>query len=268
MVRILILGFGRMGKCILTTALKHGHEVVGVVESPESKDLGKDAGELAGVGRIGVTITSAENLREVITKTQPEVGVDFSRANATLSNLPILAEEGVNAVIGTTGFSEEDKRTITNIVRDSNIGVVFSPNMSIGVNVFWKIIKEATKMLPDYDVEIVEIHHRFKLDSPSGTALKTAEIIVNERGLDIDKSLIYGRRGKRERTKEEIGIHALRAGDIVGEHIVLYATLGERLEFTHRAHSRDAFALGAIKAVEFIRGRKGMYEMSDVITSS
>ena len=139
--------------------------------------------------------------------------------------------------------------------------------MSIGVNVFWKLIREATGLLDgkDYDIEIIEMHHRFKKDAPSGTALRAADVISEELGKNLNDLAVYGRKGISERSKKEIGIHAVRAGDIVGEHTVLFGNLGERIEITHRAHSRLAFANGALEAVKFVHRKKGIYDMGDVL---
>ena len=264
-MKVGIIGFGRMGKQIAKRALDEGMEIACVVDVSSHPDQNKDIG--IGLGRepINVKLSSAENLKETIRESKPDVMIDFSSASACVNNTKIITENKINIVIGTTGFSESQLSEVkTNISRYS-IGAVLSPNMSVGVNVFWKLVGDAAKLLKDYDIEIIEAHHILKKDAPSGTALKTAEVISNALNKKLDDVAVFGRRGLAERKTGEIGIHAIRAGDIVGDHTVLFATQGERIEITHRAHSRDAFVNGVIKSTEFIKGRIGIYDMSDVL---
>jgi 4-hydroxy-tetrahydrodipicolinate reductase len=265
MAKVAVLGVGRMGKGIIAEAVSAGMQVVAAVDAPASPQIGKDAGMLAGISLLNVLVSSAADLEKTLDKTKPDVVIDFSSADACIKNFPIISWKGVNVVIGTTGLKPEQLEAIKADAKRNNIGVVISPNMSVGVNVFWKIIAEATKNLRDYDVEIIEKHHRFKKDAPSGTALKTAEIISKELNKDLVDNAVYGRHGLSERKAGEIGIHAIRGGDIVGEHTVMYTTLGERIEITHIAHSRGALIGGAIKAAKFIAGKKGVYGMNDVL---
>lgn len=264
MTKVAVLGVGRMGKGIIAEAVSAGFQLVAAVDAPTSPQIGKDAGMLAGISLLNVLVSSAADLEQTIAKTKPDVVIDFSSADACVKNFPTLAKKGVNVVIGTTGLKADQIEAIKADAKKNNIGLVVSPNMSVGVNVFWKIIAEATKNLKDYDVEIIEKHHRFKKDAPSGTALKTAEIIAKEQGKPT-LDAVYGRHGLSERKAGEIGIHAIRGGDIVGEHTVLYTTIGERIEITHMAHSRSMFIGGVIKAVKFIAGKKGVYGMNDVL---
>jgi len=264
MTKVAVLGVGRMGKGIIAEAVSAGMQVVAAVDSPGNPQIGKDAGMLAGISLLNVLVSSAADLEKTLDKTKPDVVIDFSSADACAKNFPIIAKKGVSVVIGTTGLKPEQLEAIKADAKKCNIGLVVSPNMSVGVNVFWKIIAEATKNLKDYDVEIIEKHHRFKKDAPSGTALKTAEIIAKEMGKPT-LDAVYGRHGLSERKAGEIGIHAVRGGDIVGEHTVMYTTLGERIEITHIAHSRSAFIGGVIKAAKYIPGKKGVYGMNDVL---
>jgi 4-hydroxy-tetrahydrodipicolinate reductase len=264
MAKVAVLGVGRMGKGIIAEAVSAGMQVVAAVDSPGNPQIGKDAGMLAGISLLDVLVSSAADLEKTLDKTKPDVVIDFSSADACIKNFPIISWKGINVVIGTTGLKADQLDAIKADAKRNNIGVVISPNMSVGVNVFWKIIKEATKNLKDYDVEIIEKHHRFKKDAPSGTALKTAEIIAKEMGKPV-LDAVYGRHGLSERKAGEIGIHAVRGGDIVGEHTVMFTTLGERIEITHIAHSRGALIGGAIKAAKFIQGKKGVYGMNDVL---
>ncbi len=251
MIKIAVLGVGRMGREIIKQAAAD-FKIVATIDSPKSEFLGKDAGILSGIEPIRVTVESSDNLAGILDRAKPDVVVDFTNADACAKNSRIISDKKVNMVIGTTGFTEEQMSELKNNITKNNIGAVISPNMSIGVNVFWNLVRDASKFLRDYDIEVVEAHHRFKKDKPSGTALKTAEVIAKETG----------------KNKEEIPIHAIRAGDIVGDHTAVFATPGERIEITHRAHSRMAFVNGVLKAVKFIYGKKGIYGMNEVLSES
>lgn len=265
MTKIAMLGVGRMGKGIIAEAVKEGLEVVAAIDSPENPLVGKDVGAVSGIDVLGVKVTSAADLEETLEKAKPDVVVDFTNAEACFWNFKLICKRGINMVVGTTGFSEKQLKEMGKEAKKCGIGMVISPNMSVGVNVFWDIVRGATKHLKEYDVEIIEKHHRFKKDAPSGTAIKTAEVIAKEIEKDLTDIAVYGRKGMSERKKGEIGIHAIRAGDIVGEHTVIYSTLGERVEITHIAHSRSAFIQGVIKAIEYVKDRKGVYGMDDVL---
>jgi len=265
MIKITILGLGRMGKEVLRQCIAEGFKIVSVIEAPKSPLLGKDAGTLAGIEPLGIWVTNSEDLSETLDEDKPDVTIDFTNAHACVENSKLICERGINMVIGTTGFIESEMKELRENIEKYKTGAVISPNMSIGVNVFWEIVRRASELLKDYDIEIVEAHHRFKKDAPSGTALKTAEIISEKLGRDLKGTAIYGRRGMKERNPGEIGIHAIRAGDIVGEHTVIFGTLGERVEIIHRAHSRAAFAKGVVEAVKFIKDKRGIYGMDDVL---
>jgi len=266
-MRIGLIGIGRMGKGIARMALEEGMEVVAAVDVPGNPDAGRDIGLLAGYGSTGVKVSSFENLNEILNESKPEVMVDFSTSEACVKNSKIVTGNRINMVIGTTGFSDAQIREVKDSVLANDAGAVIAPNMSVGVNIFFKTAGELTKLLKDrgYDIEIVEAHHIFKKDAPSGTALRTARVIADALGKNLDDVAVYGRKGLKERSKDEIGIHAVRAGDIVGEHTVLFATQGESIRLEHRAHSRDAFVKGVIEAVKFIKGKKGLYDMGDVL---
>jgi len=212
----------------------------------------------------GGKIKIVDNLAEIIGLC--DVVIDFTAPEATLSNLEICKENKKAIVIGTTGFNTEQKNKIA---KASNlIPIVFSPNMSVGVNLLFNLVKRTAEVFGDeYDIEITEAHHKFKKDAPSGTALKIAEIIANTLGRDLEKNAVYGRKGiVGERRRGEIGIHSIRAGDIVGDHTILFSTPGERIEITHRAHTRETFARGAVKAAKFVTSKKnGLFDMADVL---
>ena len=254
---------GRMGSR-LVALLQEDKELrlVAALEGPGHHALFKDAGEIAGVGRLDVPITAEPD--GALGKDR--ILIEFSVPDASLAHLRLVARLGGRAVIGTTGFSPAQRGEIERLAKE--VPVVLSPNMSVGVNVAFRILGEMARMLgDDYDVEITEIHHRFKKDAPSGTALRMAEVVAEALGRDLTKTAVYGRHGlPGERTRKEIGMLSLRSGDVVGEHTVTFGALGERLELTHKAHSRDNFARGALRAARFIAtAGPGLYSMQDVL---
>ncbi len=247
---------GRMGRLIVQNVVQD--KELELVQAFDLREIGRDAGEVAGVGRIGVPIIDANEMEE---KLDADVLVDFTTAEGAVENIRIASQKGVKLVVGTTGFTEEHWRRIEEFCK--NVPAVISPNFSVGVNIFWKLVEFAVQFLKDYDVEILEMHHRFKKDAPSGTALKAAEIIRKYLG---ERKLVFGREGVCPRG-DEIGVFAIRGGDIVGEHTVFFIGMGERIEITHRALSRQAFASGAIRAVKWIAkvDKPGIYGMNDVL---
>ena len=264
MIRAVVCGAaGRMGGRIIAMIREaDDFTLVGAVEQPNSASIGQDAGEVAGMGKLGVPVVG--DLSAVIGEGQ--VVIDFTTPQATLSHLAIAAQAKVPVVVGTTGFGTADLSRIKAL--SVAAPCVVSPNMSIGVNLVFKVLAGVASVLGEgYDVEIVETHHRLKKDAPSGTALKMAQVIAETLGRDLDKVGVYGRKGMvGARDKEEIAIHALRAGDVVGDHTVIFDGMGERIEVTHRAHSRDNFARGALRAARWIIGRPpGLYDMQDVL---
>lgn len=270
MINVAVTGAcGRMGSKIIKTILEQEDmTVVAAIESPNTPAEGKDVGEIIGIGEIGVEVNGAENLSKVLKNSGADVLVDFTIADAAVETIKTTSNEGVNLVVGTTGFSDEQLTEIKDSISSNQNRAVIAPNMAVGVNVFFKVIKDLAAIIGDYDVEIIEAHHRHKKDAPSGTAVKAAEIIAGELNRNLDDVGVYGRKGiVGERTDEEIGIHAVRGGDIVGDHTVLFAGDGERLEITHRAHSRQSFVSGVIKAVRYvITADKGcVSDMGDVL---
>ncbi len=255
---------GRMGKRLVDLVNAQAEaEIVGALEYSEHPFLGKDAGEVAGIGRLGVPLVGS--LKE-LAGSGAQVMIDFTAPQATLANLEWAVAEQVAMVIGTTGMSLEERGLLAAAARE--IPVVFAPNMSVGVNVLFKVVAEVAAILgEDFDVEILEAHHRLKKDAPSGTAVRLGEIVAETLGRDYEKDAVFARQGfTGERTQREIGMQTLRAGDIVGEHTVMFGGMGERLEVIHRAHSRDNFASGAVRAALWLAGREpGLYDMQDVL---
>ncbi|CAM2966111.1 4-hydroxy-tetrahydrodipicolinate reductase [Moritella viscosa] len=264
-VRVAVMGCnGRMGRTILEAIQdSDGAAVVGAaIERPECNFLGADVGELAGLGSLGVKVVSS--LADVVNDF--DVIVDFTTTEATLNHLEFAVANNKKIVIGTTGFSDEQKQQIHDA--GNTIGVVFAPNMSVGVNVMFKLLEMAAKVMGDYtDIEIIEGHHRYKVDAPSGTALGMGEVIADTLGRDLKKVAVYGREGNTgERERETIGFSTIRAGDLVGEHTAMFADIGERIEITHKASSRMTFAKGAIRASAWVFSQeKGLYTMQDVL---
>jgi len=264
MIKLTVCGAaGRMGSRIIAL-LKDYPEIklVGAVESKDNPRLGNDAGVVAGIGQLGIKIV--DDIEKVIDNT--DIAVNFTNPEATIEHLKIVKEYKKSIVIGTTGFDNNQISLIQETSKE--IPIVLSPNMSIGVNLLFKILKDVAKVLgDDYDVEIIEVHHRMKKDAPSGTAIKMAKVISEALGRNFDEVAVYARKGIiGERTKKEIGIQTVRAGDIVGEHTVIFGGLGERIEIVHKASSRDTFARGALKAVLWLYGKPaGLYDMGDVL---
>jgi len=260
MIKIAITGAaGRMGRRIAALAIESEQfDIVAGVEAPGSEGVGKDIGELAGAGAFGVKV--AEELTET-----PQVLIDFSEPESTMIWLEECRVRGVPMVAGTTGLTESQRAAVADAARA--IPIVHTANFSVGVNVLLKIVGQVAKTLgPDYDIEIAETHHRFKKDAPSGTALALAKAICAALGKDPGEALVYGRGGQCPRKPGEIGMHALRVGDNVGEHVVHYGNLGETITFGHFAHTRDTFARGALRAAQWLVGRKpGLYTMQDVL---
>jgi 4-hydroxy-tetrahydrodipicolinate reductase len=263
MLNIAIAGCsGRMGRALLEAVLRADDlRLAGALERPGSALLGRDAGELAA-SPAGVAITD-----DVPAALQAcRVLVDFTRPEGTLEHLQHCRNHGVNLVIGTTGFSPEQKLAIQDASRD--IAIVFAPNMSVGVNLVLNLLRQAAKVLADgYDIEIVEAHHRHKVDAPSGTALRMGEVIAETLGRDLSTCAVYGREGVTgERDPATIGFATVRGGDIVGDHTVLFAGIGERVEISHKASSRATFAEGALRAARFLANRRnGLFDMQDVL---
>ncbi len=264
MTRVGIVGAGgRMGKALIEACDQAaGVSVTVATERAGSSLVGADAGELAGVGTLGVAI--ADSLAAVVE--QCDVVIDFTRPEASLVHLDVCRQHGVRMVIGTTGFSSEQREQIAAAARD--IGIVFAPNMSVGVNLCLKLLDTAARVLGDeVDIEIVEAHHRHKVDAPSGTALRMGEVVADALGRDLGECAVYGREGHTgERERKTIGFETIRAGDIVGEHTVMFAGLGERVEITHKASSRMTFANGAVRAAAWVMAQDaGLFDMQDVL---
>jgi 4-hydroxy-tetrahydrodipicolinate reductase len=255
MIKVAVNGAGgRISSKIVKTILKtEDMEVVAAIGRSDTPQEGKDLGEMVGMGKIDVPVTGAQMLSEVLNDKKVDVMVDFTSAQTAVEAIQTAAECGVNVVVGTTGFSDPQMDEIKKSIKENRVKAVISPNMAVGVNVFFKIIRDLAQILNDWDVEIIEAHHKHKTDAPSGTALKAYHIIADELGIGGDESLICGRQGiVGARSPGEIGVHAVRGGDIVGDHTVLFAGEGERLEIIHRAGTRQAFVTGVIKAVQYV----------------
>jgi 4-hydroxy-tetrahydrodipicolinate reductase len=263
-VKAIVIGAaGRMGGRILSAI----HETAdvhlsGAVERNDHPFLGRDAGEVAGMEKWNVPLVGG--LREVIAS--GDVVIDFTNAEASLKNLEIASANGKAAVIGSTGFSPQHIEEARRFAQ--KVPCVLSPNMSVGVNVMFKVVGDLARILgDDYDLEVIEAHHRMKKDAPSGTAMKLGQVLAEATKRSFGEVGVFARKGIiGERTRKEIGMQTIRAGDIIGEHTVIFGGLGERLEVTHRAHSRDNFARGAVRAARWVVGQKpGLYDMQDVL---
>ncbi len=265
MTRIAIVGVaGRMGRTLVNAVQQdEGATLAGGVVEPGSSLVGADIGELAGVGRLGVS--AVDDLAAIVDDF--DVLIDFTAPRVTLANLAVCAAHGKRMVIGTTGLSDEELAEL-DAFRDK-LPFVFAPNMSVGVNLTLKLLETAARALGDegYDIEVIESHHRHKVDAPSGTALKMGEVVAESLGRTLKEHGVFERVGQcGPRSDKEIGFATVRAGDIVGEHTVMFATEGERIEITHKASSRMTFAKGAVRAARWVAGQgNGRYAMQDVL---
>ena len=264
MVKMAVAGAaGRMGSRITALSREYkGLQLAGAFERKGHKDIGKDIGIITGIGETGVKLVDSF---ESIMK-NADVIVSFTTVEASLAHLKAAASKGKAMVIGTTGFTKDDLREVSKLTR--KIPCVMASNMSMGVNLLLKILQDIAKALGEgYDIEIIEAHHRMKKDAPSGTALKMAQVIADALKRNLDEVAVYARKGIiGERTAKEIGIQSIRAGDIVGEHTVIFGGLGERIEITHKVSSRDTFARGALRAALWVANKPaGLYDMQDVL---
>jgi 4-hydroxy-tetrahydrodipicolinate reductase len=264
MLNIIVSGAaGRMGARITSLANEHKDlKIVGAFEHKDHPKMGADIGEATGIGKIGVAVTI--DIKSV--KEKADVIIDFSSPKATVELSRIASDKGIAMVIGTTGLGEDEVEMIKS--GTNNIPCVLAPNMSVGVNLLLKVLADIAKVTgDDYDVEIIEAHHKLKKDAPSGTAMKMAHVLASALHRNLDETAVYARKGLiGERSVKEIGIQTIRAGDIVGEHTVIFGGLGERIEVTHKASSRDTFARGALKAALWVSKKPpGLYDMQDVL---
>ena len=262
-IRIAVVGAsGRMGRMIIESTLKDGQaRLVSAIDQPGLSAIGKDAGELVGMPcGVPVTIDVEAGIA------QAECLIDFTRPEGTLEHLALCRRHKVAIVIGTTGFDEAGKQSIADAARE--IPLVFAPNMSVGVNMVFKLLETASRILSQgYDIEIFEAHHKHKIDAPSGTALRMGEVVAKALGRDLKKCAVYGREGLTgERDPSTIGFATVRGGDIVGDHTVMYCGTGERVEISHKAGSRMPYALGSLRAARFLADKSsGLFDMQDVL---
>ena len=252
-----------MGRNLIQAVNQHESlELTAATERPGSSLVGADAGEVAGVGKLNVSIS--HSLTKVVDDF--DVVIDFTGPEATMIHLDICREHGKKMVIGTTGLNDEQKARIDAAAKD--IGIVFAPNMSVGVNLCFKLLELAARVMGEgADIEIIEAHHRHKVDAPSGTALRMGEVVAETLGRDLKEVAVYGREGQTgARDPKTIGFETIRAGDVVGEHTVWFATEGERVEIVHKASSRMTFANGAARAAAWLEGKaNGRFDMQDVL---
>ncbi len=253
---------GRMGKTLIEAVMADPHAVLAAaLEQPGSPDIGKDAAQFLGTPS-GVTI--GHDVDAALAKA--DCLIDFTRPEGSLVHLEVCRRRGVHMVIGTTGFDVAGKQSIEAASKD--IPVVFAPNMAVGVNAVFKLLDVAARILNEgYDIEVIEAHHRHKVDAPSGTALRMGEVVAAALGRDLGDCAVYGREGHTgERPATQIGFSTIRGGDIVGDHTVLFAGTGERIEITHKSASRMSYALGSLRAGRFLQGRRsGLFDMQDVL---
>ena len=264
MINIAVTGAaGRMGRSLINACQQsESCQLSAAIEHDGNPLIGGDAGDIVGIGTLGVELVG--KLADVAD--QFDILIDFSSPEATLDNLAFCVANDKGIVIGTTGFSDEQKQQISDAAKC--ISVMFAPNMSVGVNLCFKLLDIAARVLgDDVDIEIIEAHHRHKVDAPSGTALRMGEVVADALGRNLEECAVYGREGiSGERDRKTIGFETIRAGDIVGDHTVMFAAEGERVEITHKASSRMTFANGAVRASIWLQDQKaGLYDMQDVL---
>lgn len=254
---------GRMGRCLIQAVEQtEGLELSAAIDRADSSLIGADAGEVAGVGKLGIAISSDI---EQATK-DSDIIIDFTLPEVTMALLPACVAHQCRPVIGTTGFDADQKQAIEDAAEQ--VATILAPNMSVGVNLSLKLLDIAARVLgDDVDIEIVEAHHRHKVDAPSGTALRMGEVVADALGRDLKQCAVYGREGRTgERDRNTIGFATVRAGDIVGDHTVMFAAEGERVEITHKASSRMTFAFGAMRASSWLMQKQnGLFDMQDVL---
>ncbi len=265
MIKVAVTGAaGRMGKSLINSCVQLPEtQLSAAIEHPLNEALGVDAGIVAGVGALNIKIESS--IKKVIQDF--DILIDFTRPEITLENLEVCRQSRKSIVIGTTGFTPDQIEIIELAAKE--ISVILAPNMSVGVNLCLKLLKTAAQVLgDDVDIEIIEAHHRHKVDAPSGTALRMGEVIAESLDRDLSECAIYGREGiSEERDRRTIGFSTVRAGDIVGDHTVMFADIGERIEITHKASSRMTFANGALRAAIWLKGKdRGLFDMQDVLS--
>lgn len=253
-MRICLVGLGKTGKEIAKVLVKQeGMELVSVVCRPGSDKIGKDLGQVIGIRDTGIIIESSEHLEHIIFRTKPDIAIDFSNPHATVRNAVVFSRMKVNMVIGTTGFSPVSLKRLYILTKKHHNGIVYAPNITLGVNVLMLLASLASGILSNYDFEIMEIHHSKKKDAPSGTAIKIAKEM--EKALESSPAAV----------KRDIPIHAVRAGGVIGKHEVMIIGEEDKIVISHESFSRKVFALGALQAVNFIFGKVGYFEMSDVL---
>lgn len=263
MANLIVAGAaGRMGRVLTALIVRDpSHKLVGAVEAPGAAAVGSDAAEAAGAGPLGVRITD-----DYASIARPDtVTLDFTNAAASLEHLEVAAKQGAAIVVASTGFSPEQERRARELAAQTR--TIIAPNLSVGVNVLTKLVEQVAAILPDFDAEVIEIHHRTKVDAPSGTALALGRSIAAARKLGFRDHAVFGREGiTGVRPSDQISVLAIRAGDAIGDHTVIFGGQGERLELIHRAQSRDSLARGALRAAVWLEKQKpGLYSMRDVL---
>jgi len=255
MIRVCISGLGKTGKEIAKFLLEQKDiKLVSAICSPNSNKKGKDLGEIIGKGNTGVKIESSDKIEQIVFRTKPDVVVDFSSPEAAARNAKVFSKLKVNIVIGTTGFSDFTLKRLFLLANKHRNGIVYAPNITLGVNVLMLLTNLAANLLSSYDFQITEVHHKNKKDSPSGTAKKIAD--------EIEKGIKHS---GNDDTEVQVPITAIRAGGVVGKHDVMIIGEDDKIEISHESFSRKAFALGTLRAVKFIKGKVGYYEMNDVL---
>lgn len=252
-IRVALIGPGRMGQVVARNLLKDSQtKLVLVVTRPGSAKVGKDLGEILEIAPTGLIIRGSDQLGQALIESRPEIVIDFTAPQASLSNLNIAAKYGAHLIVGTTGFSKFQIQALRSIANMCKVSLVIAPNLSIGINMLIHIAKELATILDGFDVEIIEEHHRYKIDAPSGTALRLAETVARELGINPEKDLLFGRHGRKGRDEREVAVHAIRGGGTIGMHKIIFISDNERLEIKHESLNRNAFTDCLFKLIQYI----------------
>ncbi|HUW64573.1 MAG TPA: 4-hydroxy-tetrahydrodipicolinate reductase [Spirochaetia bacterium] len=266
-VKVALIGPGRMGQVVARNLLKDPFsKLVLVVSRPGSDKVGKDLGDILELRPTGLIIRGSDELAQSLSETRPEIVIDFTVPEASLSNLKIAAKHGSHLIVGTTGFSKFQVEALRSIASMYNVSLVVAPNLSIGINMLIHAAKEIATVLDGFDVEIIEEHHRYKKDAPSGTAIRLAQTVARELGINPDKNLLFGRHGKKVRDEREIAVHAIRGGGTIGMHKIVFISDNERLEIRHESLNRDAFTDCLMRLIKYVHLHSaGFYTVEHIL---
>ncbi len=266
-VRVALIGLGRMGQAVARNLLQVPFlRLVLAVSSQGGAKTGKDLGEILNLPPSGLVVRGCNELAHSLIETRPEIVIDFTTPESALRNLKIAAKSGAHLIVGTTGFTRFQTETLRSLAQYHKVSLVMAPNLSIGINILMDAANKLARVLPGFDVEIVEEHHRYKKDAPSGTAIRLAQSVAEGMGINLEKGLVFGRHGNKSRNNREIAIHALRGGGTVGVHKIVFVSDNERIEIKHKSLNRSAFTDCLLKVIEYVHAHApGIYTVEEIL---